>query len=341
MKQIKTVDAVGKILVHDITKIVPGEFKGVAFKKGHVIKEEDVKELLSLGKDHIYILDDIVDGVHENDAANTIIETICGENLEFSDVHEGKIDIIAKVDGMLKINVDLLYKVNSLGEIAIATLHTNMPIKRGKKIAGTRIIPLYIKKEKLEEMKKIVGNEKLIEIIPYNKYKVGIVTTGNEVFYERIKDRFGPVIVKKFENYGSEILGQIICKDDKEDIKEAIKVHIENGANLVVTTGGMSVDPDDITPSAIKEVATEFISYGSPVLPGSMFLVSYYNKIPILGLPGCVMSNKATVFDIVLPRILAGEKIEKSYIDSLGHGGLCEACEVCVFPHCNFGKNGL
>lgn len=337
MKMIRTEDAVGRVLLHDITKIVPGEFKGRAFKKGHIIKEEDIEVLLSIGKENVYVWEETPGLVHENDAAQILIDIACGEGFEYAEVKEGKIDVFVKEDGLLKIDKEELLKLNMIDDIMFATLHNNMPVKKGEKVAGTRVIPLMIKEELLEEARNTC-TKKILWIEEIKKKKVGIVTTGSEVFYGRIKDKFGPVIRHKVEEFGCEVMGQTIVNDDKEMITNAIKEWLDKGAEMVVCTGGMSVDPDDVTPSAIKDCGGELVTYGSPVLPGAMLLLSYIDKKPVLGLPGCVMYSKRTVFDLVLPRVLADEKLTKRDIAELGHGGLCLDCKVCTYPHCSFGK---
>jgi len=337
MKKIKTEDAVGMILFHDITKIVPGGFKGRAFKKGHLIKEEDVQELLSLGKDHIYVWEDIEGFLHENDAAIRLKNLACGEGIVFGEIKEGKIDFISEHDGLLKIDSEELLNLNMIDEIMMATLHDNTYVKKGEKLGGTRVIPLVIDEKKIIEAEDKIKN-KIVKVVKVNPKKVGIVTTGNEVFHGRIKDAFGPVIREKAAEYGCEVLGQKILPDDLDKIKSAILDFINEGAELIMCTGGMSVDPDDLTPSAIKATGAEIITYGSPVLPGAMFLLAYNGDIPIMGLPGCVMHSKRTVLDLVLPRVLAGERITKRDIAMYGQGGLCLNCEVCTFPHCSFGK---
>ncbi|WP_042274166.1 molybdopterin-binding protein [[Clostridium] dakarense] len=338
MRKIKTVDAVGQVLCHDITKIVPGEFKGRAFKKGHVVREEDIPVLLSLGKDNLYVWEKTKGMVHENDGAIFLKEISAGENLEFSEIKEGKIDFISSIDGMLKIDVDTLFKLNCIDDIMMSTLHNNFEVKKGTKVAGTRVIPLLIEEEKLQEAKNIVGAKKIVNVVPFKPKKVGIVTTGNEVYHKRIVDKFGPIIENKVVKYNCEILGQTICPDDKEIIKKAIENFINQGAELICCTGGMSVDPDDVTPTAIKETGASLVTYGSPILPGAMFLLAYHGEVPIMGIPGCAMYNKTTVFDVILPRLLIDEKLTKADIAAYGHGGLCMNCEVCTYPACNFAK---
>lgn len=339
MKMIKTTEAIGHVLCHDITQIIKGVTKDVAFKKGHIIREEDVPILLSLGKDNIYIWEKSEGMLHENEAADILFNICKGENIIGSDVKEGKIDLIADVDGLLQIDVDRLNMVNSLGEMMIATRHNNFPVKKGDKLAGTRIIPLIIEKETMAEAIKIGRDEPLLNILKFKHKKVGIVTTGNEVYYGRIKDSFGPVIIEKLSEYNAEILGQEIVNDDLKNITNTINKFLEKGADMVVCTGGMSVDPDDLTPSAIKSTGAKVISYGAPVLPGAMFLLSYYkDTIPIVGLPGCVMYSKRTIFDLVLPRIMADIKLSGKDLALMGHGGLCLSCDICTYPNCGFGK---
>ncbi|PAB56813.1 molybdopterin-binding protein [Anaeromicrobium sediminis] len=337
MKKISVHEAVGHVLCHDITQIIPGKIKDRAFKKGHVVREEDIPVLLSLGKDNLYVWENKEGYLHEDDAAQRLSKMSAGAGIDFSEVKEGKINFIAKYDGLLKIDTNMLYEVNKLEEIMLATRHNNTPVKKGDKLAGTRVIPLVIDEKKIIEAESIAKNT-FIEVVPYKKLKVGVVTTGNEVYYGRIEDKFGPVIKEKIESYGSEVIEQRIVNDDSDVIAKNIEELMDKGADMIVCTGGMSVDPDDTTPTGIKKVGGEIISYGAPVLPGAMFLISYKGDTPILGLPGCVMYAKTTVFDLVLPRVLIGERIKKEDLAAYGHGGLCLECDVCTYPACSFGK---
>lgn len=343
MKLIDTRDAVGNMLCHDITQIIKGEKKGPVFRKGHIIRPEDVEVLLSVGKDHIYIWEVNENMLHENDAALMLYDMCKNENLtRDEDIKEGKVELVAKCDGLLKIDKERINKLNSLGEMMIATIHDNFPVKAGQHVAGMRVIPLIIERKKMEEAKKLMGDEPLFKLLPYKKKKVGIVTTGNEVYYGRIKDTFTPVVIKKVEEFGVEVIAHEISSDDVEMEIDCIKKVIEAGADLVLCTGGMSVDPDDKTPYAIGQNATNVITYGSPVLPGAMFMLAYggeNEEITFMGLPGCVMYEKRTVFDLILPRIMAGEVLEKRDIDNLGVGGYCMHCKTCIFPNCSFGVN--
>ena len=339
MKQIRIEDAVGCILSHDVTKIVPGEFKGRLFKKGHVIKEEDIEKLLDIGKEHIYVWEPKENELHENDAAIRIKDLVLGEGCTISEeIKEGKIDFFADRQGVLKINKDLLLKLNMVGEIIVSTMHNNTPVKKGEKIGATRVIPLIINEEKIIEAENLI-KEKIIRVEEIKPKKAVLITTGNEVYKGRIKDAFLPVMEEKLGYYGSEIIRQVILPDDKEMISEnIIKAIEEDKVDVVICTGGMSVDPDDVTPSAIKECNGEIVTYGAPVLPGAMFLLAYYKNTPILGVPSCAMYAKRTILDLVLPRVLADEKLTFEDIASYGNGGMCLSCEICSFPHCSFGK---
>lgn len=342
MKCVKTQDAVGHVLCHDITQIIKDVKKGTAFRKGHIVTEEDIPVLLSLGKDNLYIWEKTEGILHENEAAEYLRDICMNENMIQSEVKEGKIELIAEIDGLLKIDVDKLRAVNSLGEMMIATRHTNTTVKKGDKLVGTRIIPLLIEQEKMEKAKEVAGDRPILSLMPFKKKKVGIVTTGNEVFYGRIKDTFGPVVAEKVKEFGADVIGQTIVNDDMEKITKAVEEFIEQGADMVLCTGGMSVDPDDKTPGAIKNTGARIVSYGAPVLPGAMMLLAYYEKdgreLPIVGLPGCVMYAKRTVFDLVLPRLMADDMVTSDDLAGLGLGGLCLSCDICTFPNCGFGK---
>lgn len=345
MKLIKTEDAVGHVLCHDITQIIKGVTKDAVFRKGHIVTEEDIPVLLSVGKENLYVWEKEEGMLHENDAAEILRQICQGEHMHPSDVKEGKIELIADIDGVLKIEREKLRKVNSLGEIMIASRHGDFPVKKGDKLAGTRVIPLVISEEKMQQAKDVTAGGAIFNILPYKKKKAGIVTTGSEVYYHRIKDTFTPVIEEKMAEYDIEIGGHEICNDDPQMIENAIRSLLADGCDMIVCTGGMSVDPDDRTPYAIRQVTGEIVSYGAPVLPGAMFLLAYYREegkevIPVLGLPGCVMYSKRTIFDLVLPRLTVGEILTAEDLNTLGEGGLCLNCPECTFPNCGFGKGG-
>ena len=340
MKLMKTEDAVGQIICHDITQIIKGVTKDARFRKGHIITEEDIPVLLSLGKDHIYVWENDESMMHENEAAEVLCAICKGEGMSRGDVKEGKIELTAECDGVFRIDREKLFAVNSFGQMMIAARHGDFPVKKGDRLAGTRIIPLVIEKAKMEGVKAAAGDEPIMKVEPYIHCRAGIVTTGNEVYYGRIKDEFTPVVKAKLEEFGAEVTDQRVTDDKSENIERCIRELIEGGCGLIVCTGGMSVDPDDRTPLAIRNVCGGAVTYGAPVLPGAMFMLAYYgdSKIPVMGLPGCVMYAKRTIFDLVLPRIMTGEILEKSDFDRMGEGGLCLGCDICTYPNCGFGK---
>ena len=343
MKLIKTEDAVGQVICHDMTQIIKGVTKDAIFRKGHVITEEDIPVLLSIGKDHIYVWENDESMMHENEAAEVLCEVCKGLNLSRGEVKEGKIELTAECDGLLKIDREKLRVINSFGQMMIATRHGDFPVKKGDKVAGTRIIPLVIEREKMEEVKWLCGDGPIMNVLPFPERKVGIVTTGNEVFYGRIEDTFTPVVEAKLAEFGCTVSGHETVNDESENIEGAIRKLLDEGAEMIVCTGGMSVDPDDRTPLAIRNVCGSVVTYGAPVLPGAMFLLAYYGdkNTPVMGLPGCVMYAKRTIFDIVLPRIAAGEILTADDFGKLGEGGLCLSCEICTYPNCGFGKGGF
>lgn len=356
-------EAVGTVLAHDITEIRKDEFKGPAFRKGHTIKEEDICHLQRLGKEHLYILDITADEMHEDDAVYEIAKAIKGDGVEIKDKpKEGKMNLIASRDGLLKIDINSLLEINMLGEVMCATLHNNSVVKEGQIVAGTRAIPLVIKKEIISRVEDIGLNAKnrasncsgIIEVKKLRSFKAGIIITGNEVFYGRIEDSFADVIINKLKNFDGEILSIAFAPDDESFIVKKLKDMIDAGADLLITTGGLSVDPDDVTRFAVKKLAREII-YGSPVLPGAMFMLAYLDNeftnastmsldkadnisIPVIGIPACGMYHRTTIFDLILPRVLSGEKLGRGELAELGHGGLCLNCPECKYPICPFGK---
>lgn len=341
MKLIDTKDAVGTVLAHDITQIIREVTKDAVFRKGHIVREEDIPVLLSVGKDHLYVWENDPGLLHENDAAD-ILRKICqGSNMHPTPVKEGKIELIADECGYLTIDREKLDRINSLGEMMIATIPGGIRVEKGQKLCGTRIIPLVIEKEKMDKAVEAAGEAPILNIIPFRKKKYGVVTTGNEVFHKRIEDTFTPVINQKMDEYGAVMVSHTICDDNPEHIKAAIKeMAARSDIDMIICTGGMSVDPDDKTPLAIRESGAGIVSYGAPVLPGAMFLMSYLpDGRPVTGLPGCVMYAGRTIFDLVLPRIMADIPVTAGYLASLGYGGLClSTCKPCRFPFCSFGR---
>ena len=346
MKQIKTEEAVGMVLCHDITQIIKGVTKDAVFRKGHVVTPEDIPVLLSVGKEWLYVWEKEEGMLHENDAAEILCAMCLGEHMERSQAKEGKIEITATRDGLLKVKREALKAVNGFGQMMIATRHGDFPVHKGDKLAGTRIIPLVIEEDKMERArnmaKELTGGRPLLELKPFLPKKVGIVTTGNEVYSGRIKDTFTPVVVEKLKEYGGEVVSHVTWNDDDRKVTASILEMIEQGADVVVCTGGMSVDPGDRRIMAIRNTGAKIVSYGAPVLPGAMFLLAYYEKegrkAVIMGLPGCVMYAKRTIFDLILPRVMADDQVTGEELAALGEGGLCLNCPDCTFPNCGFGK---
>ena len=322
MKEIPVQDAVGKILCHDVTQIVRGVVKDAKFRKGHIITEADIPELLKLGKENIFVWENDDSKLHENDAAEILRQITQGENLSATAVKEGKIELKATCDGVFHVDAEKLNAINDVSEICIATVQNKIPVRKNKSVAGMRVIPLVIDKTKMARVKEIAGNVPLMKIAPYKKFKVGLVVTGSEIFHGRIEDTFTPVIESKLKTFGLQVDARRTSDDSKDMTREKISELLNLGMEMILCTGGMSVDPDDRTPAAIKSTGASVVTYGVPVLPGAMFMLAYLDDVPIMGLPGCVMFCSKTVFDMILPRILTGEKLTRRDFTTLGVGGL-------------------
>jgi len=339
MKTIPVENAVGSVLCHDITRYVAGEQEKVAFRKGHIVQEKDIPLLLDLGKKNLFVLDLAEDMVHEDEAAYRIAQAACGEGLDFVSPHGGKVLISSSINGLLKINIAGLQAVHEFEEVALACIHTNQRVNQGRVVAAARIIPLTVQENIL---KSICQNcslyDPIIEVKPFRSLKVAIITTGSEIYERRIQDSVGPILKKKIEESGSVILEQTFVPDSLEMISGSIHSMLGKHADLILLTGGMSVDPDDVTPASIRKAGARTVTYGVPVVPGAAFLLAYIGIVPVLGLPGCIMYYKTTVFDLIYPRIQAGEVLEREDITKLAHGGLCVGCGDCKYPDCGFGK---
>lgn len=341
MKSVAVENAEGMVICHDMTRIVVGEHKGPAFKRGHIIQEKDIPELLNIGKEHIYVFDLAEGLVHEDEAAMRIANAAAGPGITLTSASEGRVNLKAMEAGLLKIDVEALRRINGIDDVVFSTLHTNQQVKKGQSLAGTRIIPLVTNEENILEVVSVCRKYgPLVHVKPFRETKVGIVTTGSEIYSGRIKDKFGPVLREKFPHINGRVIDQLFVSDDVEMTVAAIHQMVDRGAELIAVTGGMSVDPDDQTPASIRAAGGEVILYGSPIFPGAMFMLAYLNDVPVVGLPGCVMYHRASIFDLVVPRILAGERLKKSDITDLGHGGFCATCSECRYPLCSFGKAG-
>ncbi len=333
-------EAVNMVIPHDITEIRPGEFKGPAFKRGHVIRQEDIPHLKRLGKERIFVFDLGPGELHEDEAAIRMARAVAGQGVEYSkEIAEGKVGFKAAIDGLLKVETEALFRFNLPGDVMLATRHTDTVVKRGEKLGAGRAIPLVIREEAVNRAVAI-GQEAggILKVLPFRKSRAGLVITGNEVYYGRIKDAFEPVLRKKVESFGGQVINVRFAPDDPDVIARHIRSCLDAGADLILTSGGMSVDPDDVARHGIRKAGAVDVVYGSSVLPGAMFLVAYIEGVPVLGMPACGMYFKTTVLDLVFPRILAGEKIGRTEIAALGHGGFCLGCRECRYPLCPFGK---
>lgn len=339
MKEVSVHEGVGLVLAHDLTQIIPGEFKGSKFKKGHVIREEDIEVLLSMGKQHLYVVDKEETDIHEDEAARRIAEAAAGKGIRLVAPGEGKIELVAEYDGLLKINTAMLEQLIDQDEIMFASVHENQLVKAGQKVAGTRVIPLYVNEKIVAGAERVCQNSPMVEILPLKPMKIGLVTTGSEVYSGKIKDAFGPALEKKFAALGSTVVKQLFADDDEQMIADCIRQLVREGVDMIGVTGGMSVDPDDKTPTGIRVAGGHIITYGAPVLPGAMFMLAYLENVPVVGLPGCVMYSGVSIFDLIVPRILAGEIPTRRDIKKLAHGGLCQNCVPCTYPQCGFGKS--
>ena len=342
MQKVKTENSIGMILCHDLTQIIPGEFKGVAFKKGHKVREEDILVLLSMGKDYLYVWEENPGLVHEDEAGKRLARAVNRGIFQETGPKEGKVDLLAPEAGLLRINPEVVTEINLLGEIAISTLPDYTHVKQGEKVAGMRVIPLVIAEEKLARAEEIAASAAwTMKIKPFKIKRAGMIVTGNEVYYGRIKDQFSPRVKEILSTLDVELVQKTCLPDSPGDITAEILAQVESGLEMVLVSGGMSVDPDDRTPGAIKATGARVVTYGTPVFPGAMFMLAYLGDVPVLGLPGCVMYSPATVLDKYLPRILAKEEITRAQIAASGVGGLCSECSICHFPNCSFGTTGV
>jgi len=337
MKKICVEEAVGMELCHDITEMNDG-FKGVAFKRGHIIREEDIDHMLRIGKQHIFVWEENAGEIHEDDCARRMAAMAPVEGAHYTEPAEGKVLLFADVRGMFRVNTQLLKKIDSIGDITICTLPDHYPVEVGARLASMRIVPLVTKEEQIIEAERLCAKEPLLRLLPYQHKKIGVIITGSEVYHGRIKDKFEPVVRAKMKQYPSEIVGITICDDDLDMIVSAAKQHLENGADFLIFTGGMSVDPDDLTPTAVRQLGADIITHGVPSQPGNMTLVAYLGDVPILGVPGAAIKLPTTIFDVLLPQVFAGEKITREELINLADGGLCQMCKACHWPNCTFGR---
>lgn len=337
MKKINVADAVGLSLCHDITAMRPG-FKGAEFKRGHIVTEADIPRLLDLGKRTVFVWEPGAGEIHEEDAARRLAALAPVELAHYTGPSEGKMLLLADARGMLRVDTELLHRLNSIGDVTVTTLPDHYPVEPGARLASMRIVPLVTKQARILEAERLCRGKKLLDLLPYRRKKVGVIITGSEVYHGRIKDMFEPVVRGKMKRYPSEILSVSICDDDTAMITAAARAQLGQGAEVLIFTGGMSVDPDDLTPGAVRALGAEVVTHGLPSQPGNMTLVAYLGEVAILGVPGAAISLPTTVFDVLLPQIFAGERLTKRDLINLGDGGLCQQCQRCHYPNCTFGR---
>ena len=337
MKKINVQDAIGMELCHDISEMNDG-FKGVAFKRGHIIREEDIGHMLRIGKQHIFVWEANAGEIHEDDCARRMAAMAPVEGAHYTEPAEGKVLLFADQRGMFRVNTQLLKRIDSIGDITICTLPDHYPVEVGARLASMRIVPLVTKEAQIIEAEQLCAKEPLLRLLPYQHKKIGVIITGSEVYHGRIKDKFEPVVRAKMKQYPSEIIGITVCDDDLDMIASAAKQHLENGADFLIFTGGMSVDPDDLTPTAVRQLGADIITHGVPSQPGNMTLVAYLGDVPILGVPGAAIKLPTTIFDVLLPQVFAGEKLTREELINLADGGLCQMCKTCHWPNCTFGR---
>ena len=337
MKKIRVEEAVGMELCHDITEMNDG-FKGVAFKRGHIIQEEDIDHMLRIGKQHIFVWEENAGEIHEDDCARRMAAMAPVEGAHYTEPAEGKVLLFADQRGMFRVNTRLLKRIDSIGDITICTLPDHYPVEAGARLASMRIVPLVTKEEQIIEAEQLCAKEPLLRLLPYQHKKIGVIITGSEVYHGRIKDKFEPVVRAKMKHYPSEIVGITICDDDLDMIVAASRDLLAKGADFLIFTGGMSVDPDDLTPTAVRQLGADIITHGVPSQPGNMTLVAYMGDVPILGVPGAAIKLPTTIFDVLLPQVFAGEKITREELINLADGGLCQICKACHWPNCTFGR---
>ena len=337
MKKVRVEDAVGLTLCHDLTEMRDG-FKGAAFRRGHVITEADIPHMLDIGKRTVFVWEENAGEIHEEDAARRMAAMAPVEGAHYTEPAEGKVLLISDTEGMFRVDTELLREINSIGDITISTLPDHYPVQPGMRLASMRIVPLVTKEQQILQAEALCRSRKLLDLYPYRPLRAGIVITGSEIYHGRIKDKFEAVARRKLARYPGEVLGAAVCDDDLEMLVDAAQRFLEQGADFLIFSGGMSVDPDDLTPTAIRRLGCDVVSHGVPSQPGNMTMLAYLGNIPVLGVPGAAISLPTTIFDVMLPQVYAGVRFTREDLIGLGDGGLCQLCAACHFPNCTFGR---
>lgn len=338
MKKIRIQDAPGEILDYDITGVDPEKgTKGRIFKRGHRIREEDFETLRDLGRDYIYVRDGNDIEVHEEDAAILAAPLIAGRNISHDpEPVEGKIQFYAECAGVFRVNPDRLYRLNELEIPSLPTIHSNLPVRKGQMVAAFRIIPLTCPMETVDSMKTMLSDP-LLSCEPYIAKNASIIITGNEIASGRKKDAFIPALSVKLKQFNVEKITSRILPDTRETISSVIREESRD-AEIILITGGTSVDPDDATKQAMTDAGVKLLQKGNPVQPGNNLSLGYLDQIPVCSVPAAALTYKATALDIFLPRLLAKIPVTREDIVRSSHGGLCHFCPTCNYPVCPFGR---
>lgn len=342
LKAIPTEEAVGKRLIHDMTRIIPGKEKGPLFRKGQVVSAGDICRLQKMGRQKVYVEDDNSDQsgwIHEDEAAVAFAAGIAGPGVSFCEPpREGKVKFEAKHDGLLWVDHERLGAFNRVEGVMCATRKSYTVINKKESLAASRAIPLFLPERDFQTALSLLADGPLLKVLPIRTAKVGILVTGNEIFRGLIKDSFIPIIRSKVEHYGCEVVESIITPDDRDEISAGVRKLLDAGIDFLVTTAGLSVDPDDVTMQGLMDAGCQDVVYGAPILPGAMTLIAKIGEVQVIGVPACGLYHTVTSFDLLVPRLLAGLNITRDNLAPIGHGGFCMDCNMCIFPKCSYGR---
>lgn len=341
LRSIRVEESADKTALHDMTRIVPGKSKGAEFSRGQKITVGDICRLQQMGRQYVYVEEDNPPQelwVHENEAALSFAAALAGEGVTFEGApREGKIDLVSGREGLFVVEDGRLEQFNMISGVMCASRRSGLPTASGRSLAGVRAIPLFLPRRDFERAMAVLASGPIFQVLPMRKARVGIIVTGTEVFQGLIEDKFAPIITSKVEAYGCSVVGSIIAPDDRHVISRAAVRLMEAGADLLVTTAGLSVDPDDVTRGALSDAGAVDMLYGAPILPGAMTLLARIGQVQVMGVPACALYFKTTSFDMLLPRLLAGLQVTRRDLARLGHGSFCLGCKACTFPKCPLG----
>jgi len=328
-------DAVGLPLAHDLTQVdAERQTKGARFRRGHLLAPEDLPVLRKMGRLNLSVLDLEEGEVHEDEAARSLADALCGEGLEIEGPEEGRCRLVSTRKGVARFDPEMVKRVNLDREWSFGTCPANAIVKPGSTVAAFRILPLALKRASLE---RAVRESSPFSVRPFLPLGVGLVTTGSEIKAGLVKDAVCGKLLRKLEELGGSFAGQRFCGDGAEEIRESVRELLHAGADIVICTGGMSVDADDRTPEAIRSVADEVLFRGVPAMPGSNLMLARAGESWVVGAPACAAHDERTALDRLLIALFAGlgEEID---VKNWGIGGLCSRCRVCSFPDCDFAR---